>query len=240
MDITDENQSPQSNPRKRRRPALSCQQCRARKVKCDKEMPCGPCTKAYGSLKCSYVHEGKAALDARLGTSRRSGYESPISPVGSYPEAGNGTGTSVDGLSDTARIAQLESSFRALHDRLSSLESQIKGPASGQLPSHGTRGSNDDLNGLGERIAELERLSAPSRSGRLVPPQTKIPPLAPRLKCVGERTRLFGTTHWALIFHQVRHLFQGTYHAGLINLASSAYCVKCAAQPVILIVIKTR
>lgn len=194
MNSTDENQSPQSNPRKRRRPALSCQQCRARKVKCDKEMPCGPCTKAYGSLKCSYVHEGKAALDARLGTSRRSRYES---------------GTSVDGPSDAARIAQLESSVRALHDRLSSLESHIKGPVENRLPAYGYSGSNNDLNQLGERIAELEQLSAPSRYGRSAPPQTMIPPLAPRLKNVGERTRLFGNTHWALIFHQVRRVIQG-------------------------------
>lgn len=234
------DQSSPSNPRKRRRPALSCQPCRARKVKCDKEMPCGPCTKAYGSLKCSYVHEGKAALDAKLETSRRSGYELPTSPVGSCIAAANGTGASVDGLSDAARIAQLESSVRALRDRLSSLEAQVKDPVENHRQNYGNSSSNNDLNGLGARIAELERLSASSRSGRSAPPQTTIPPLAPRLKCVGERTRLFGTTHWALIFHQVRRLFQGIYRTGLINLASSAYSVKYAAQPAILITIKTR
>jgi hypothetical protein len=203
MNITDENQSPPSNPRKRRRPALSCQQCRARKVKCDKEMPCGPCTKACGSLQCSYVHEGKAALDARLEASRRRGYESPTSPVGLSVAAGNGAGTSVERLGDAARIAQLESSVRALHDRISSLEHRIQGPVENKLPAHGNSVSNKDLNGLGERIAELERLSANSRSGQSAPPQTTIPPLAPRLKSNGERARLFGTTHWALIFHQV-------------------------------------
>lgn len=201
MNDTDERQSPQSNPRKRRRPALSCQQCRARKVKCDKEMPCGPCTKAYGSLKCSYVHEGKAALDARLESSRRSEHGSPNSPVGLYLASANGT--SADGSSDTTRIAQLESSVRALHDRLSSLERQIKGPVDGPLPSDSSSGLINSMNGLGGRIAELEGLSATMRPGGSNPPQTTIPPLAPRLKSIGERTRLFGTTHWALIFHQV-------------------------------------
>ncbi|KAF3386715.1 hypothetical protein F1880_000730 [Penicillium rolfsii] len=208
MNNIDENQSPPSNPRKRRRPALSCQQCRARKVKCDKEMPCGQCTKAYGSLKCSYVHEGKAALDAKIEMSRRIGYESPTSPVGSYVGAENGTGASVDGLSDAARIAHLESRVRALHDRLSSLEGQIQGQAEDNRPASGNSGLNKDLNGLGERIAELERLSSSSRSERTVPSQTTIPPLAPRLKNVGERTRLFGTTHWALTFPQLRLLRQ--------------------------------
>ncbi|KAJ5389728.1 uncharacterized protein N7496_000796 [Penicillium cataractarum] len=206
MNGTDQHQSPPSNPRKRRRPALSCQQCRARKIKCDKEMPCGPCTKAHGCTKCSYVHEGKAALDARLETSRGSVYGSPTSPVGSNLASGNGT--SVDALGDAARIAKLESSVRALHDRLSSLETQVKGSENGHLSSHGNSSSMHNLNGLNERIAELERLSPPGKSGESDPPQTTIPPLAPRLKSIGERTRLFGTTHWALIFHQLRLLRQ--------------------------------
>lgn len=208
MNDSDENQPPQSSPRKRRRPALSCQQCRARKVKCDKEMPCGPCTKTYSSLKCSYVHEGKAALEARLETSRRSDHGSPISHTGPYPASGNGS--SVDGLGDAARIAYLESSVRALHDRLSSLEYQIKGTAGGHSSAQGVSSSSKNVNGLDDRIAELERLSRPGRSERSVLPQTTIPPLAPRLKCVGERTRLFGTTHWALIFHQVGD-YQNTF-----------------------------
>jgi hypothetical protein len=43
-----------SNWKKRRRPARSCEQCRQRKVRCDLEEPCGPCTRARGGLVCSY------------------------------------------------------------------------------------------------------------------------------------------------------------------------------------------
>lgn len=41
------------NPvRKRRRPAVTCIECRRRKVKCDRALPCGPCI--LSSLPCTY------------------------------------------------------------------------------------------------------------------------------------------------------------------------------------------
>jgi hypothetical protein len=42
-----------AGPVKRRRAALSCVECRRRKVKCDRERPCGPCTKTR-SPTCSF------------------------------------------------------------------------------------------------------------------------------------------------------------------------------------------
>lgn len=44
-------------PKKRRRPAKSCEQCRARKVKCDQRYPCGQCTRARADLSCVYAPE---------------------------------------------------------------------------------------------------------------------------------------------------------------------------------------
>lgn len=43
-----------------RRPALSCVECRMRKVKCDREKPCGGCIK-IGSSKCTYRPSRAAA-----------------------------------------------------------------------------------------------------------------------------------------------------------------------------------
>ncbi|OXN27035.1 hypothetical protein CDV57_04237 [Aspergillus fumigatus] len=43
-----------SPPRKRRRPPKSCDPCRRRKVRCDRELPCGPCQRARTSLHCFY------------------------------------------------------------------------------------------------------------------------------------------------------------------------------------------
>ena len=42
-----------AGPVKRRRAALSCVECRRRKVKCDRERPCGPCTKTR-SPTCTF------------------------------------------------------------------------------------------------------------------------------------------------------------------------------------------
>ncbi|KAF4634411.1 hypothetical protein G7Y89_g3707 [Cudoniella acicularis] len=48
-------------PRKRRRPALSCAECRRRKVKCDRKDPCDQCRKTK-SATCTYSPEGLSSL----------------------------------------------------------------------------------------------------------------------------------------------------------------------------------
>lgn len=42
-------------PKKRRRPALSCIECRRRKIKCDRNMPCNHCTQTKNAV-CSYKY----------------------------------------------------------------------------------------------------------------------------------------------------------------------------------------
>ena len=44
----------QPPPRKRRRPALSCEQCRRRKIKCDRTHPCSQCLQSK-TASCSYT-----------------------------------------------------------------------------------------------------------------------------------------------------------------------------------------
>ncbi|GLA19275.1 hypothetical protein AnigIFM62618_006944 [Aspergillus niger] len=45
--------------KKRRRPALACAECRRRKVKCDRDNPCGQCT-AHGQATCTYIGQDHA------------------------------------------------------------------------------------------------------------------------------------------------------------------------------------
>lgn len=52
-------------PRKRRRPALSCEQCRQRKVRCDRGFPCRPCLRARHVLPCSYSPEERKPKERR-------------------------------------------------------------------------------------------------------------------------------------------------------------------------------
>lgn len=49
--------------RKRRRPALSCNECRRRKVKCDQKVPCTPCARSKTAV-C--VYDPDATPNARL------------------------------------------------------------------------------------------------------------------------------------------------------------------------------
>lgn len=44
--------------RNKRRPALACQECRRRKIRCDRRTPCGQCSKA-NAPSCSYVCDNR-------------------------------------------------------------------------------------------------------------------------------------------------------------------------------------
>ena len=50
-------------PRKRRRPPLSCIECRRRKIKCDRTRPCKPCVQS-GTTVCSYTDSDAAISQA--------------------------------------------------------------------------------------------------------------------------------------------------------------------------------
>lgn len=172
------SEEPQSNPRKRRRPALSCEQCRRRKVRCDREVPCGPCTKAHPSLECLYVHEGKAVADARRESSR--------AVEESYTRLDESRASPNNGSAESARIAQLERNIQALQGRVKDLE--------GCLEDRNERrsGPGNGINGHGRH-----------ESSDIGQPQTFISPLGSRLKNDNGRVKVFGTTHWAIVFQQV-------------------------------------
>ena len=58
-------------PKKRRRPALACVQCRRRKTRCDQNKPCNNCTKSR-IVDCTYppTHSPRSQVN-RLATPRR-------------------------------------------------------------------------------------------------------------------------------------------------------------------------
>lgn len=51
-------------PLRRRRPALSCLECRRRKVKCDRGDPCGQCVSIQTKCNYSSKHQVHAATEA--------------------------------------------------------------------------------------------------------------------------------------------------------------------------------
>lgn len=56
IDSEPEGEMEQQGPakKKRRRQALSCNECKRRKIKCDRAQPCGPCTRRGEQSKCQW------------------------------------------------------------------------------------------------------------------------------------------------------------------------------------------
>lgn len=150
-------------------------------------------------MDCSYVHEGKAALSTRRDAMRTSENESPP-----YLESQQGVADMPTSGADGGRIAQMECTIRALQDRVQSLEQSAQGSSAQSQPveENGSLGLTR-ANGSSSRLVDRDGQLAGSRQDGTRPPQTLIAPLQPRLKGTGEKTRLFGTTHWAIVFQQV-------------------------------------
>lgn len=58
--------------RRRRRAAISCEPCRSRKVRCDKDLPCSACVRARSSMLCSYQDNVPAAATSKVPLGARS------------------------------------------------------------------------------------------------------------------------------------------------------------------------
>ncbi|KAJ5526171.1 hypothetical protein N7494_012821 [Penicillium frequentans] len=163
-------------------------------------MPCGPCIKSHPSLDCAYVDEGKAALEARLESSRLS--EQDNSSHSDEQHVSSGAGQS---SADRARIAQLERSIKVLQGRVQDLEQNAVHDSQGRQADAGTQKSSGTIDHIAGRPSGSEQ------------PQTFISPLAPRIKNENGRIKLFGTTHWALVFQQFRILRQVRSTASYTN-----------------------
>lgn len=68
--------TPVTAPRKRRRPALSCEQCRRRKIKCDRTYPCGQCLQSK-TASCTYSPDSVPGV----GHVNRAGIQKPRQAV---------------------------------------------------------------------------------------------------------------------------------------------------------------
>lgn len=127
-------------PKKRRRPALACVQCRRRKIRCDQQKPCNNCTKSRitdctfpethqpGSLERSdSLRRETPTLAPRTPNSTANHSPHPVSVVA--PSTTN----SVNNL--TNRERQDDSNVNALLARISDLEQTVS-KLSGTSGSH--------------------------------------------------------------------------------------------------------
>ncbi|KAF2657107.1 hypothetical protein K491DRAFT_757144 [Lophiostoma macrostomum CBS 122681] len=163
--------------KKRRRPALSCVECRRRKVKCDRNHPCGPCTR-MNSPACTYIPD-----------SRRRAASPAVAPASRGTSRSNGT---------PSNPATRVSDFDSMLDRY--VAPGILGPRLQSSPDYSSPSNvgSDALsliNALSTRVRELEERLLPrgeaSTADLALPPRTASADHDHMAK-----SRFYGESHW--------------------------------------------
>jgi hypothetical protein len=180
-------------PRKRRRPALSCVQCRRRKIKCNRNTPsCGQCTQSKSSATCSYSPDDTPA------------------PVNRCPiEAANLSTTS----STTTRFGSLGLTSNSHSPILS-----FSGSSASHILPSSSLGAVSEVSLPGrhsepitqeprDQAHQLQQLSdAVSRFPNNAANVLVFPETAPNMRGSLSKTRFFGQNHWTASLEQVKAL----------------------------------
>jgi hypothetical protein len=191
------NSPPPNQPRKRRRPALSCVQCRRRKIKCDRNMPCGQCTSSKTSA-CLYASD-----PASPSKKPRVDGQFPATPSSIGQDSPGNTSSAAHGAdnSDGAGFPLATSSVWAVRQPMVEGSKPNTGPPAtySSSPAHSDQPT---VQALLDRVHKLERmLSEPDHgnTGLLAMPLVKTPGLRGAMS----KTRFFGQSHWVNSFEQV-------------------------------------
>lgn len=179
-------------PRKRRRPALACSECRRRKIKCDRNNPCTQCVQSKCS-SCIYTSEtslpNRTLVNSRTQPANRLGEaRQPTDPLDEHFLTPNSSPRT--GCSDLSANLYLEQSSR----------------------SEVSSGNDTITEKLLQRIHDLEQKLSdsqkPSRKSKITTEgdvQASLStPSIHRMREAVSKTRIFGRTHWMGHFEQVR------------------------------------
>ncbi|KAJ4257580.1 hypothetical protein NW762_008705 [Fusarium torreyae] len=166
--------------KKRRRPALSCEQCRRRKIRCDRSLPCVNCVKSKIS-PCTYA---------------------PTHVPASRVKKGMGHGSHAAGVDAASHVPARSAPALDSVRRQSPLDNHTTRKQSSSIPSS-TVGSNSDstIDALAARVKELEQKLADSchisqpGEDKLYQPDDQEEESAP-MKGTVSKTRFFGQSHW--------------------------------------------
>lgn len=201
-------------PRKRRRPALSCVECRRRKIKCDRNVPCAQCTQS-NSASCAYK-DGYPGLTKGHTTKANSSAKSLPSQSNDYGDlrsAGLTVPFVTDVLDNNAKsnvpLPRTVPLFEDSHSNATTLYSPSVG--SPEEPQ-----SEQNVQVLLNRVSKLEQTLNTVSPGNLDPSwtnfssndnhalfgqTTRVP--VPELRGSVSKTRLFGQSHWMCSFEHV-------------------------------------
>ncbi|PWY77641.1 C6 zinc finger domain protein [Aspergillus eucalypticola CBS 122712] len=194
-----------TEPRKRRRPAKSCEQCRQRKVRCDRNVPCGPCTRARSSLGCSYRRISRSPSPTDHQASPLISHE-PQRNARGYPLPSGMPDGSTGSLDETPDIgpqygskecisSQLGSTIRDLQLRLQRLEEQLTSPGIAR-PLATEPDIQQALRELCDKVQSLEQRLLCTQSIQAPKGELAIAAAPPRLHSNSKKMKLFGPTHY--------------------------------------------
>ncbi|KAH8434053.1 uncharacterized protein LDX57_011690 [Aspergillus melleus] len=204
--------------RKRRRLAKSCEQCRHRKVRCDRTAPCGPCTRARGSLSCSYRNTAATAAVTTapaataslspIRTSRPHGPGNHPTPssnadveIGSSRESSQGAGS--PGVNtEGSSISEIRVRLQRLEDLVSRQGDTSASDRDGTLQELSSR-----LQGIEERLSKgslSEKVQGGEKDGLC------IDAVHPRLHASSSKMKLLGPSHYSNTIDklQINHVIQ--------------------------------
>ncbi|KUJ08681.1 uncharacterized protein LY89DRAFT_741533 [Mollisia scopiformis] len=175
---------PVRQPRKRRRPALSCNECRRRKVKCDQKVPCTPCTKSKTAF-CKYDPDATPKGREAHHTAPTNHTTSNLLPREMIDTA---SARNVNGIA-TTHIAP--------NTLYPNTDSQRTGTTSTQQAFNQNLEKGQSVQELNDRIQQLETMV----TSLINPEQEKSSAendvgIFPKLKGSTQKTRLFTTSHW--------------------------------------------
>jgi hypothetical protein len=144
--------SPLSAPpaeKKRRRPALACEQCRRRKVRCDRNSPCGTCVKAKSSA-CTFALNPlpSSRHSVPVHTKHHSSVGSALMPLLSVDPSSRPSSHANEFSTETARGYAGSSSFAG---------DAVSGKSSVAAASPATLTSSSTVESLVERVKQLEQ-----------------------------------------------------------------------------------
>lgn len=163
-------------PRKRRRPALSCEQCRKRKIKCDREYPCGQCQQSK-TATCSYSPDS-------------------VPPASSHVDKYQ---SSLPRLTDRSRDFE---TFPLHSEHISRLPGVVRSErrAPGVSRYSHTESETRSQQGLLDRIQNLEKkLASTNRDSMRHPKEKEVVKTGfeqKELNGTVSKTRFFGSSHW--------------------------------------------
>ena len=169
--------SPALPARKRRRPALSCIECRRRKVKCDRNFPCNHCVSSK-HVSCTY--------DESAGILR----ESRVSPS-----------FSASPIVDSRQAGAIEIPGPIIPGPYTTIQIPNTSYGTPNAVVDGSNSAQQNVRELTDRVHKLEHLLHESMrsQGNL----TTNSRTAPHMRGSMSKARLFGQSHWMSLFEHV-------------------------------------